>query len=105
MKNQDKEKKTSAKHVEADFNGYTMEELRYQLAMVAIKKEYLKERALQSTTDIKKQLNSHMPLRGLGSKGIFGKVMKGLDLADYIMLGFQGFKIVRKIGSIFRKRR
>ena len=104
MKKKDKEKKTDIKHSDLHFSGYTMEELRYQIAMVSIKKEFLKERAMESTEAIKKQFNSHVPFRGLGPRGLFGKVMKGLDVVDYIMIGYQGLRAFRRIGSIFRRR-
>ena len=105
MKKKDKDvRKKGVKHSDTDFPGYTIEELRYQLAITAVKKEFLKEKAMETAEAMKKQLNSKMPIVGGGSKGLFGKLMKGLDLADYLLLGYQGFRLFRKVGSVFRKR-
>lgn len=105
MTKNSKDKKNSGKsHKEAGFSGYTMDQLRYQIALTAIKREFLKERAKESTDEIKKQVSGKMPISGGSTKGILGKFMKGLDLADYILLGFQGFRLVKKMGAIFRRR-
>lgn len=95
-------------HTESEFAGYTMEELRYQRAMLALKKEFLKERAMEEVDAIKNQLplvNGQMGPKLSMAKGIAGKLMKGLDMADYLMLGFQGFRIMRKVGTLFRRRK
>lgn len=105
MKNNKDKKNNGISHKEADFSGYTLEELRYQLAIISVKKEFLKEKALETSDAIKKELSSKMPLSKGNSKGVFSRIMKGLDLADYIMLGFQGFRIMKKFGAIFGRRK
>lgn len=102
-----KKNKKESDHLEDDFKGYTMEELRYQRALLALKKEYVKEKALHSTMEIKEQipiLNGNSPAFSLKSHGLAGKILRGLDFADYIVLGMQGIKIGKKIGSFFKKK-
>lgn len=103
-----KEKKNSAEESkEQDFKGYSMDELRYQRALVALKKEFLKEKALKQTETIKEQLpliNGKMPSGKISGSGVMGKILKGLSFADYLLLGFQGVRIVKKIGTIFKRK-
>lgn len=102
----DTDKKKAADHKDEEFKGYTIEELRYQRALIALKKEFMKEKALKQTNEIRDQiplLNGKMPSGKTYSSGLLGKIMRGLDLADYLMLGFQGIRIVKKLGGIFRK--
>lgn len=107
MKDSKEQTKDTSRHAKPEFNGYTIEELRYQLALTALKKEYLKERAMECTDTLKKQLpfTGGKSSVGFPSKGIFSKLMKGLDLVDYIMIGYQGFRIMKKLGSVIKKRK
>lgn len=92
-----------------EFKGYTLDELRYQRALLMIKKEFLKERAMHNVEAIK----SHIPLvngknpigHSSSSNGILGKIMKGLDFADYLVLGMQVVKIGKKIGRVFKRKK
>lgn len=107
MEEKEKKAKTAA-HKEPAFEGYTMEELRYQLALTALKKEYLKEKATDTVSAIKKQLplvNGNSTLPAKATKGLFGKIMRGLDFADYLIIGFQGVRIFKRLGTIFRRKR
>lgn len=108
-KNKTDRKKSGAPHKEAGFKGYTMKELRYQRALVSLKKEFLKERALNETKEIKGQLpligNKKSAPKAPSSPGIFSKIMKGMDFADYLVIGMQTVKIGKKIGKIFKKKK
>lgn len=96
-----------APHKQPGFSGYTMAELKYQRALVALKKEYLKEDILYQTADIKRRIPflNRKKKTEKKSSGLFGKMMKGLDYSDYIMLGAKGFGIIKKAGSLFRKKK
>lgn len=92
---------------EEDFKGYTMEELKYQRALLALKKEYLKEKALHTVAAVKEEipvLNGQSAISGLQSKGLLGKIFKTLSFADYLLLGVQGLRIGRKIGTMFKRK-
>lgn len=93
---------------EEDFKGYTLDELRYQRALLLLKKEFLKEKALKETKVIKDHipvLNGKSPLNSISPSGLVGRVMKGLNYADYLMLGFALFNSGKKIFSLFRKKK
>lgn len=108
-----KEKETaaagaSAAPVEEDFKGYTLEELRYQRALLLLKREFLKEKAVKETKAVKARipmLNGKSPLASMSPQGILGRVAKGLNYADYLMLGFSIFSAGRKMFSLFRKKK
>ena len=90
------------------FKGYTLEELRYQRAIVALKREFAKSKTLSGASKLKK----HNPFSSDGGKlalsgkvgGIASRIFTGLNYMDYIMLGFSLFKSGRKIFSFFRKK-
>lgn len=91
-----------------EFNGYTLDELRYQRALLLIKREFLREKAVKETQKIKNQIplvNGKSSLSEITPKGVLGKLVRGLDFADYLLLGFQALRIGKKVGSIFRKKK
>ena len=91
-----------------DFKGYTLDELRYQRALVLLKREFLKEKAMEEVKEVKSRipvLNGKSPLDTMSPSGILGSVVKGLNYADYLMLGFSLFNAGRKVFSLFRKKK
>lgn len=91
------------------FRGYTLEELRYQRALVALKKEFSQTKFLRNIDGVKKS-DFLSPQRVVSSiPGRFGsvasKVFSGLSYLDYAMLGFSIFKSIRKLTSLFRKKK
>lgn len=93
---------------ETDFKGYTLEELRYQRALLLLKREFLKENALKEIKDVKQRIpmiNGKSPLTTMSPTGIMGRVVKGLNYADYLMLGFSVFNAGRKVFSLFKKKK
>lgn len=84
------------------FKGYTMEELRYKRAMMALKKEFCKEKALQSIRKLSPSARRRQD--GRGSKGsrfalagqIASKVFSNLNTIDYILMGISLFGTARK---------
>lgn len=107
MKNKEKKKiSDSGDEKGKEFKGYSIEELRYQLALLTIKKEFLREKAMESTSEIKKQIpgiNGKSPLSGITPSGIVGKIVRGLNFTDYLLLGLQAVMIGKKVGSLFRR--
>lgn len=92
---------------ETVFKGYSMDELKYQRALLLIKREFLREKVLKNTKKIKDNiplLNGQSAFGSITPKGVVGKLIRGLDFADYLMLGFQALRISKKVGSIFRKK-
>ena len=89
------------------FAGYTMDELKHQRALTLVKREFLKQKAMNDIDALKSRLpfNGQSPIGNLSTKGIFGKLIKGLSYMDYIMLGFSMFTAGRKIVSLFHRKK
>lgn len=90
------------------FKGYTLEELRYQRALVTLKKDFSQSKLLRNVDLIR---NSH-PLSPAHTASVPGKVgfvatklLSGLNYLDYAMLGFSIFSSVRKVYSFFRRKK
>ncbi len=91
------------------FRGYTLEELRYQRALVALKKDFSQTKLLRHIDGVKKS-DFLSPQRMVSSvPGKFGsvasKVLAGLNYLDYAMLGFSVFKSVKKVTSLFHRKK
>lgn len=103
------EGKSVKPHHTAEFKGYDLDELRYQRAVVALKKEFAKEKVMADVADIKKRLpfnKSHDSKMGFPmAKGVLGKVFSGLNYVDYFLLGFSVINTGRKVFSFFRKKK
>lgn len=92
---------------EQEFKGYTLEELRYQRALLALRKEFSKVQLMQSLEALrpnakgKKNSSSKFGL----VKSIGSKVFLNLNTLDYIMLGMSAFGTARKIFSFFKRKK
>lgn len=108
---QDIDKKiTDALTPELSPRGYTMEELRYRMAITAVKKELCKDQLAsywQGLVDASplKALTEKKAEGKTISKGLLGKFLKGLDYADYVVLGMSAFKAVKKIATLFKRKK
>lgn len=84
------------------FKGYTIEELRYKRAMMALKKEFCKEKALQSLRSLnpaerRKAQGSSSKSSKLAFAGqIASKIFSNLNTLDYILMGISLFGTARK---------
>lgn len=91
-----------------EFPGFTLEEIRHQRALIAVRKEFAKARLLEDV-DLLKERNPFAAGSTLKAAGRLGtlplKIMKGLNYTDYIMLGVSAFGSARKIFSLFRKKK
>lgn len=93
---------------ENEFRGYTLDELKYQRAILLLKKEFLKEKALKEVNTVKQRipmLNGKSPLDTITPKGVMAKIINGLNYADYLLLGFSLFKFGKKLTSVFRRKK
>ncbi len=104
--------KNTAKNItnpETKFSGYTLEEIRYQRALVALQAEFCKTkmarnfRTLQNSNPLSaSSVASSIP----GKTGyIASKLLTGLNYLDYAMLGFTVFGALRKVYSFFRRKK
>lgn len=93
---------------EKKFEGYTLEEIRYQRALVLLQKEFCKNKIMRNFAQIQKSnpLSPEKAASGLPGKVGFvaSRLLSGLNYLDYAMIGFSVFGTVRKIFSFFRKK-
>ena len=89
------------------FKGDTLEELRYNRAMMALKAEFCKEKMLADLQAAKSQTILGKLQRGEGTglfkSGVLGKMARSLNYVDYILVGLTAFKTIRSITSLFRR--
>ena len=108
MKQSDNEMKERAPVAEEqDFKGYTLNELRYQRAILLVKREFLKEKAFKEAHRIKQRLpfvGGESAFSHITPKGVVGKLISGLNVFDYLMLGFQALRIGKKVTGLFKKK-
>lgn len=91
------------------FKGYTLEELRYNRALIALKAEFCKEKMLSDFQAAKSKtiLGKLQGGEGTGlfKSGVLGKMARSLNYIDYILVGLTTFKTIRSITSLFRRKR
>lgn len=106
---EDKDRQTAAKGANAEkvekFKGYTLDELRYQRALIALRKEFSKENTLHNA----RRISKFNPLKGGSGMGRAGqiatKLLSGMNYIDYALLGFSAFSTIRKFTSFFRRKK
>ena len=96
------------KVTEKRFKGYSIEEIRYQRALVDLQREFCKSKMLHNVNGMKKR-GFWGTVSGGGSKvsrvgGIATKLLTGLSYIDYAMLGMSLFGSGRKIYKFFKKK-
>lgn len=103
-----KKANSSAPHTQAGFKGYTMDELRYQRALIALKREFSKETVLENV----EKLQRNSPFSNSGQKsiarnvgGVAGKMIGGLNYVDYLLIGFSAYNSISKIFKFFRRKK
>lgn len=94
---------------EYSFKGYTLEELRYQRALITLRKEFCKSKLISNVDKLRKT-NPLSPSAAAGSlpaksRFIVTKLLTGLNYLDYAVLGYSLFNSVRKVTSIFRRKK
>lgn len=107
MKSAEKDNDGLSPALENDFHGYTMDELRYQRALLLIKREFVREKAMKEMAKLKDRIpgvGNNSAFGKISTRGVIGKLVRGLDLADYLMLGFQTVRIGKKVGNLFKRK-
>ena len=87
-----------------DFKGYSLEDLRYQRALVALRKDFAKSKMIHNIDKARKhRLGGESGSSKIArAGGIAAKLFSGLSYLDYAMLGMSLFSSGRKIYSFFR---
>ena len=88
-----------------EFKGYTIEEIRFHRALVAMEADFCKTKILKSWNNLQK-INPLSPTSNASLPGKAGsialKLVNGLNYVDYIMMGWSAFNGMRKILSFFK---
>lgn len=94
-----------------NFKGYTLDELRYQRALTALRREFCKSRVMSKVYNVRKRNPLSADNSG-STSGIAGKisyflpkVINGMSYLDYAMMGFSAFASIRKIFSFFHRKK
>ena len=90
---------------EKEFKGYTIEEIRFQRALIAMEADFCKTKVARSWKGLQR-INPLAPSSKASIPGKAGaiawKLVNGLNYVDYIMLGWSVFSGARKVFSFFR---
>ncbi len=90
------------------FNGFTLDEIRHNRALIAVRKEFAKAKIMEQIEALKDR-NPFAPDGSIKAAARLGnlpmKIMRGLNYTDYIMMGISAFGTVRKMFSFFKKKK
>lgn len=91
-----------------EFKGYSIEELRYQRALIALRKDFCTAKILENFETIRKR--GIFGGNGESKKGpmigsVAKKLISGLGYLDYIMIGVSLFGTGKKVFDFFRGRK
>ena len=90
------------------FDGFTLDEIRHQRALIAVRKEFAKAKIFEDVDKLKERnpFASDGSLKAASRLGSLPmKIMRGLNYTDYIMMGLSAFGTVRKVVSFFKKKK
>lgn len=99
------DKQEEAPHNSEEFKGYSIEELRYQRALIALRKEFCKSKMVHNANRIRKKgfFGRNSTTSRVAHVGtLASKIMSGLGYLDYVMIGMSVFGTGRKIFKFFR---
>ncbi len=91
-----------------EFKGYSLEELRYQRALIALRKDFCVAKIAENFDTIRKRGifgGSGETKRGPMVGSIAKKVISGLGYLDYVMIGVSLFGTGKKVFNFFRGRK
>ena len=97
--------KEEAPHNTKEFKGYSIEELRYQRALIALRKDFCRSKMVHNADRVRKR--GFLGRNGTTSRvahdgGLATKIISGLGYLDYVMIGMSAFGTGRKIFKFFR---
>lgn len=87
--------------------GYSLDEMRYQLALKELQKEFCKEKLINKCNSTLSNAPWSKKAGGGGgfSSTLVSTLMKGLSYTDYFMMGFSVFKTAKNVFSFFRRKK
>lgn len=91
-----------------EFKGYTIEEIKFQRALVAMEADFCKAKIAKSFSNLQR-VNPFNQTPGSSLPGKAGhmalKLINGLNYMDYIMIGWSVFNGAKKVVSFFKGRK
>lgn len=109
MKELDNKHTESIAEAKSSFNGFTLEELRYQRAMMALKREYCRAKMTKSLENLNSSpkkmkhggsLSNNKALSIAGT--VASKVFSHLNVVDYVLMGLSFAGTIRKGIRLFK---
>lgn len=90
------------------FEGYTLDDIRYRRAVLALRKEFAREKLVEDYDGLRHW--SPFSQDGKGKKmskagSLAKKLVGGLNYLDYAMIGFSLFSSVRKMIGFFKPKK
>lgn len=89
------------------FKGYSIEDIRYQRALIALRREFCKSKLNHSAKKISSFSPFGQPSKKQSKWSSIGlvaqKLLGGVSYLEYAMVGFSIFNSGRKIFSLFRR--
>lgn len=90
------------------FNGYTLDEIRHNRALIAVRKEFVKAKIIEQLESLKDR-NPFAPDGSIKAASRLGtlpsKIIRGLNYTDYIIMGISAIGTARKVFSFFKKKK
>lgn len=91
-----------------EFKGYSMEELRYQRAILLMKKEFCKSKIIHDIDRVRRngifgRFKGETKTHRIGS--LTTKLLSGLNYLDYAMVGASLFGTGKKIYNLFKHKK
>lgn len=89
--------------------GYTIDQLKYQIALTSLKRDFCKEKLVNTVHSSLNNAPWSKKSGGGGMSGfaspLIGTVLRGLSYTDYILLGFSVFKTAKNIFSFVKRKK
>lgn len=92
------------------FKGYSLNQLRYQRAVVALQREFAKEKIRKGTDNLKnrtvfgKKADKGAKGTGAGISKIANAILNRLGYLDYAVIGLSLFKTGKKIAGLVKRK-
>lgn len=103
-------KQIEAKHNVAElenpeFKGYTMSDLRYRRALIAVKRDFTSAALVNDINKIKNRKFFFNGKSFAGDNTWLGKALSGLNYFDYVVLAISTFSSLKKFFSLFNRKK
>lgn len=87
--------------------GYTIDELRYQIALATLRKEFCREQLADTCNSLISVApwNRKQSSAASAASTLTDAVFRGFKYSDYLLLGYSVFKTAKSIFSFFKRKK